>query len=62
MKHPIINEVYGGKLSPTKIVDKVEELELSNNDEAKKVLEELQHKELCLIAKFAIDESAARES
>lgn len=62
VKHPIMKQVYSGKLQPVKVVDKVEELELFNSPEAKKVLEELQYKELCLIAKFAIDETKESES
>ncbi|EOR01132.1 hypothetical protein E3P92_01786 [Wallemia ichthyophaga] len=61
VKHPLLQQVYNAKLQPAKVVDKVEEIELSNSPEAKKVLEELQYKELCLIAEYAINESMKSE-
>ncbi|TIC13345.1 hypothetical protein E3Q15_02085 [Wallemia mellicola] len=55
VQHPLINKIYTGKLYPEKVVDKIEELEVTNDPEARKILENLQYNELCSIAMTAIE-------
>ncbi|EIM23926.1 hypothetical protein E3Q22_02808 [Wallemia mellicola] len=55
VQHPLIKKIYTGKLYPEKVVDKIEELEVTNDPEARKILENLQYNELCSIAMTAIE-------